>query len=253
MRTLHSVLFASVLTAIGCTGSAQVHTEGDVAYTQPALVEVEPGVQVVADYDEPVFYSDNMYWRYEGGVWYQSRYHNRAWARVDAPPVAVRHIERPEMYVHYHGRADVGGGPVIRDHRTNENAIVAPAPTPAPQPAPQPQPQPDVRDHRDDATVRADVHANVHGDVRAEERRDERQERKDDREVSHDKGELKHDQGELNAEIKRDEARGNETEDARDRKELARDQKETAKDKRELKKDEKRRDKDERKEMHDKH
>lgn len=107
MRTLHSVLFAAVLTAIGCTGSAQVHTTAEADYVAPQLIEVEPGVQVVADYDQPVFYSDGMYWRSEGGIWYSSRYHNHAWVRVQAPPVAVAHVEHPEIYVHYHGKAEV--------------------------------------------------------------------------------------------------------------------------------------------------
>ena len=107
MRTLHSVLFAGVLTAMGCTGSAQVHTTAEADYVAPQLIEVEPGVQVVADYDQPVFYSDGMYWRSEGGIWYSSRYHNHAWVRVQTPPVAVAHIERPEIYVHYHGHAEV--------------------------------------------------------------------------------------------------------------------------------------------------
>src|SRR3569623_1019323 len=107
MRTLHSVLFAAVLTAIGCTGGAQVHTTAEADYVAPQLVEVEPGVQVVADYDEPVFYSDGMYWRSEGGIWYSSRYHNHAWVRVASPPVAGAHVEHPESYVHYHGHAEV--------------------------------------------------------------------------------------------------------------------------------------------------
>src|SRR3954447_9016652 len=192
MRTLHSVLFAIAVSA--CTGSAQVHT--DAEYTAPTMVEVEPGVQVIADYDEPVFYSDNMYWRYEGGIWYRSSYHNRGWARVEAPPERVRHIERPEAYVHYHAHGEVhAAGPEVRDHRTNENVITAPAPGPevrdhreehehanvvtAPAPTPEvrdhrdehanvvtaPAPTPDVRDHRDE---HANEHANEHGNAHAE-------------------------------------------------------------------------------------
>jgi hypothetical protein len=38
----------------------------------PDLVTVSPGVQVVADYDEPVFYTDGFYWRYTDGGWYRS-------------------------------------------------------------------------------------------------------------------------------------------------------------------------------------
>ena len=58
---------------------------------------LRPGVQVVADYDEPVFYSDNFYWRYDSGNWYRSPYYNRAWVSVSAPPVAVRQIQRPRV------------------------------------------------------------------------------------------------------------------------------------------------------------
>jgi hypothetical protein len=107
MRTLHSILFvAAAAFASACTGSAQIHSTAEVDYVQPQLVEVEPGVQVVADYDQPVFFSDGAYWRYDAGVWYQSRYHDRAWVRVEAPPVAVRHVEHPEVYVHYRGHAE---------------------------------------------------------------------------------------------------------------------------------------------------
>src|SRR5512135_3663426 len=102
MRTFHSVLFAVCVAACTGSGQAQVNYGAEATVATPTLVEVEPGVQVVADYDQPVFFSEGVYWRYEGGVWYRSPYHNRAWVRVEAPPVAVRRIQRPEMYVHYH-------------------------------------------------------------------------------------------------------------------------------------------------------
>lgn len=88
----------------GCTGTGEVRYSAQVS--TPDLVEVEPGVQVVADADYPVFFSDNYYWRYDAGVWYRSPYANRAWVRVEAPPVAVRRIDRPERFAHYR-----------RDHR----------------------------------------------------------------------------------------------------------------------------------------
>lgn len=174
MRTLHSVLFAAVLTAMGCTGSAQMHTTAvaEADYTPPQLIEVEPGVQVVADYDEPVFYSDNMYWRYEGGVWYQSRYHNHAWVRVAAPPPVVAHIERPEIYVHYHGKAEVRE----ERHEADERRV----------------------DH-DVNQVNRDQHEVNHeqGEMahdRAEIRHDDEHGR--EKEAAHDEKELRHDQKE---------------------------------------------------------
>jgi hypothetical protein len=196
MRTLHSILFAVAVSA--CTGSAQIHSEAD--YTAPQMVEVEPGVQVVADYDQPVFYNENAYWRYDGGVWYRSQYHDRGWARVEAPPVAVRHIQRPEAYVHYHGHAEVrdqrAEAPVVRDHR-DENVVTAPAPTPA-----------DVRDHREDQ------HAEVR-DQRAEEH-DRKDVKQDEKAEAHERVEMKHD----------------EKAEAKDRKEMQKDDKKREKDER---------------------
>ncbi len=92
----------------------------------PELVYVSPGVQVIANYDEPVFYSDNYYWRYNSGIWYRSPYHTRGWVRTYDVPVAVRRIDRPTAYIRYRGPDRT----VVRDHR-------------------RPQPAPVVRDNRD--------------------------------------------------------------------------------------------------------
>lgn len=100
-KTLFSILVTAGLSA--CTGSGQVTYSGEVQ--PPQLVEVSPGVQVIADYDQPVFYSDSYYWRYDNGVWYRSREHTRGWARVEVLPPQIRTIDRPQIYVHYHGRA----------------------------------------------------------------------------------------------------------------------------------------------------
>src|SRR4029079_3603115 len=99
MRTsiLSGVLFLGLAGA--CTGSGEVTYSGQVA--APQLVEISPGVQVVADYDEPIFYSDNYYWRQRDGVWFRSRVHTGGWVQYDAPQAVVS-IREPSMYVHYH-------------------------------------------------------------------------------------------------------------------------------------------------------
>jgi hypothetical protein len=104
---LHCVLF--VLLAGGCTGSGQFAYAGQA--TTPDLVVVRPGVQVIADLDEPIFYSGNYYWRNEGGFWYRSTSHTRGWVRVEDAPVEIRTIDRPSVDIHYHGeaRASVSG------------------------------------------------------------------------------------------------------------------------------------------------
>ena len=83
----------------------------EVAYVEPAAyVYINPQVQVIEDYDYPVFFSDGMYWRFEGGVWYSSSYHDRGWITATTVPVYVRSIDRPTQYVHYRANASARPG-----------------------------------------------------------------------------------------------------------------------------------------------
>lgn len=68
----------------------------------PPVVVVQPGVQVVEDYDEEVFFVDNVYWVKRGPHWYRARDHRGGWVRVDAPPGALVRIT-PGRYRHYRG------------------------------------------------------------------------------------------------------------------------------------------------------
>ena len=72
-------------------------------YAAPQMEYVGPGVQVISDYDYPVFYSDGFYWRWDGGVWYRSGFYNRGWGVAYDVPIGIRGIARPEAYAHYHG------------------------------------------------------------------------------------------------------------------------------------------------------
>jgi len=101
-----ATLALTTLLGAGCAA----RYEGEVAspgYYEPELVEVSPGVQVIADYDEPIFYSDRLYWRYDGGVWYRSPTYSGGWV-VATPPPAVLRIDRPRAYVHYRPHGWVG-------------------------------------------------------------------------------------------------------------------------------------------------
>jgi hypothetical protein len=114
---LHAM--ASALLLVGCAGSAQFH--GSASVSTPDLVYVSPGVQVIADHREPIFYSDSYYWRYNGNVWYRSSNHTRGWVRYQAP-VAILRIERPSAYVHYRGSARASNGPATREERKERKA-----------------------------------------------------------------------------------------------------------------------------------
>jgi hypothetical protein len=97
IKTLAFVLSACLA---GCAGQAEVRYSGA---TDPELVTMDsdPSVMIVANADEPVFYSDNSYWLFRDRQWYRSSTHRGGWARVEQPPEHVRRIERPETYVHF--------------------------------------------------------------------------------------------------------------------------------------------------------
>src|SRR5438309_1576642 len=59
----------------------------------PALVEVEPGVQVVPEHEEEVFFHDGWYWHRREGHWWRSHDHQGHWEHVEmrvVPPALVR-------------------------------------------------------------------------------------------------------------------------------------------------------------------
>jgi hypothetical protein len=131
----------------------------------------------VADYDEPVFFTDGFYWRFYDGYWYRSNNYSTGWYFIERPPYAVLSIDRPYAYAHYRptgyvarNRARYRPAEVItRDHRAagapvyrtepaargnyraepvvRGSATVREAP-PARGAAPAVAPAPVVRDHR---------------------------------------------------------------------------------------------------------
>ena len=90
---IRSSLLVAVLAAAGCAATV-------ASGPPPDMVYVSPGVQVIADYHEPIFYSDGYYWRSDGRGWYRSSYYTGGWVYA-RPPVAVMRIERPYTYRHY--------------------------------------------------------------------------------------------------------------------------------------------------------
>ena len=100
------MLFSALLAfGAGCyVDDPQVRYSGGVAVNANAeadLVEVSPGVEVVADYNEPVFFADDYYWAYRGGIWYQSGYYGGGWRRAGYVPGHITSIRHPEGYAHF--------------------------------------------------------------------------------------------------------------------------------------------------------
>ena len=171
--------YSEVGYSAGYSTTAYPAASGGAYVATPDLVEVSPGVQVVADYDEPVFFSDGFYWRFYDGYWYRSNNYATGWYFYERPPVAIVSINRPYAYAHYRPAGYVARNPpryrpevIVRDHRQPEPvyrerpAVRSEPPTarpgetvvrdhregpPGAAPAAAPAPAPVVRDHRQPA------------------------------------------------------------------------------------------------------
>lgn len=97
MRTAHRslavLLFLAVVSPAVALAQAQVRIQVDLPPVLPPLVVVEPGVQVVEDFDQEVFYVSGYYWVRRDGHWYRTRDHRGTWVYVGpryVPPALVR-------------------------------------------------------------------------------------------------------------------------------------------------------------------
>jgi hypothetical protein len=115
----------------------------------PDLVEAEPGVQVVADYDTPVFFHAGLYWHHDNGGWSSSRTYTGGWAHAASPPAEIVKIDRPERFVHYKPSGYVARNRPAPQAEVRADVRVEP-------------PRADVRVEPPRAEVRVDgAHANV--------------------------------------------------------------------------------------------
>lgn len=99
----------------GCSAELYTPVEGPVAAT-PDLVAVAPGVQVIADYDQPIFYAEGFYWWSLDGVWYRSASYTDGWV-LAPPPIVITNIITPWRYTHYHPHGYVVRHPPVPSHR----------------------------------------------------------------------------------------------------------------------------------------
>lgn len=167
------VLSAAVLTGCYTTGRVGYSASYSGYVSTPDLVTISPGVQVVADYDEPVFYTDGFYWRFDSGHWYRSSNYATGWYYYERPPVAVMRIDRPYAYARYRP-----SGYVVRNHRYRPpERIVRDHRTTVYRPEPVVRGRVEVRDNpRPTPVVREDRRVE-----RRDDRQDRRIERRDDR------------------------------------------------------------------------
>lgn len=96
-----TVIIAGAAVAIAC-GVTQAELRIDLPLVLPPLVTVEPGVQVVEDYREEIFFVDGYYWVRRGGYWYRAPDPHARWVYVErrVVPAAIVRIP-PGRYAHW--------------------------------------------------------------------------------------------------------------------------------------------------------
>ena len=97
-------LSLAVSAAAPAAASAQVAVNVQIGLpVSPPLVVVQPGVQVVQDFDEEVFFTSGWYWCRRGDRWYRARGPRAAFVYVEPRhvPVAIRRLP-PGQYKHWH-------------------------------------------------------------------------------------------------------------------------------------------------------
>ena len=104
----HLILALAGTLLLPALAHAQIHVEVSVPSIRfeapPPLVVVQPGVQVVRDYDEEVYFVDNSYWVRREGRWYRSNDHRGSWVVQQTPPRQIVRLQ-PGLYRNYRGVA----------------------------------------------------------------------------------------------------------------------------------------------------
>lgn len=93
LLTAATLAFAAATPA---RADAQIRIRLGFPAVLPPLVEIQPGVRVVQDFDEEVFFVGGYYWVQRDDRWYRTRNHNGNWLIVEPGrvPGQLGHLER---------------------------------------------------------------------------------------------------------------------------------------------------------------
>jgi len=95
MRIPLGILMAWSLLAQPASAQAQVQITMGLPVVLPPMVAVQPGVQVVSELDEEVYFVDGWYWVRRGPHWYRTHDHRGQWVWVVPARVPVRLVRIP--------------------------------------------------------------------------------------------------------------------------------------------------------------
>jgi hypothetical protein len=99
-----ALVFALALSTVPAAAGAQVGVHIDVGLpVAPPLVVVQPGVQVVEDWNEEVFFTRGYYWVQRDGYWYRARGPRAHFVYVEPRYVPAAIVRMPPgHYKHWH-------------------------------------------------------------------------------------------------------------------------------------------------------
>jgi hypothetical protein len=110
---LAAAVAASSLVPQPAPAQVAVQLRFDLPVVLPRMIVIEPGIQVVPQVNEEVFFVDGFYWVRRDARWYRSHDHQRGWVFVDhrgVPPRLVRipdgHYRRWDEQRGHHDRDD---------------------------------------------------------------------------------------------------------------------------------------------------
>lgn len=103
MRILLATLTASLLFGLPARAQLQVEITLGLPEVLPPLVVVQPGVEVVSDLDDEVYFVDSWYWVRRGSSWYRTLDYRGRWAWVAPARVPVALVRLPPgQYRRFH-------------------------------------------------------------------------------------------------------------------------------------------------------
>jgi hypothetical protein len=114
---LAAAIAASALLPRPAAAQVAVQLRLDLPVVLPGLVIIEPGIQVVPQVNEEVFFVDGYYWVRRDARWYRSHDHRRGWVLVESRGVPPRLVRIPPG--HYR-RWEPAREDRERDHRERE-------------------------------------------------------------------------------------------------------------------------------------
>ncbi|HWO18548.1 MAG TPA: hypothetical protein VNO30_07215 [Kofleriaceae bacterium] len=132
-KIIPALMFAALAGGCFSSGRAEYGASVTVSSEAPDLAYVAPGVHVIADYEEPIFYSNGFYWYSVDGIWYRSATYTGGWVQIGTPPVAIARIRSPYAYRYYRPSSYVAHRrpvpasrvqrPVVRERHVRESGV----------------------------------------------------------------------------------------------------------------------------------